>query len=294
VLLARHSVAGILNASNILLWHEAGYFDAASTHKPLLHFWSLCIVLAWLTCRLIEQPFRAIRVSRVNAPKFIWAGIFATASIASVGALISSGALHRSWDDSLISKPYEVAQIGCGVNADLGKEFNPEAFANCDKIMFPASAKVMLLGDSHAFSLYQGLKPYLDSQNINLIGYHVLECTPLALNDKRPRCMDYNRWIQEQIRRLKPDVIILFAHHLFRTQDPYFGEATDYSNHLWSQAAALKAQGVPNVWIMGGIPNWEESLPHAMNFNFFNRGKPIPEHTYTYIVQDAYRQRLSK
>jgi len=106
--------------------------------------------------------------------------------------------------------------------------------------------------------------------------------------------MDYNRWIQEQIRRLKPDLIILFAHHLFRTQDPNFGEATDYPNHLWSQAAALKAQGVPNVWIMGGIPNWEESLPHAMNFNFLNHGKPIPEHTYTYIVQDAYRQRLSK
>lgn len=278
---------------SIYLWHWpilviAHLLDFKSRPSKLIAL-ALCIVLAWLTCRLIEQPFRAIKVTRANTYKFIWSGVCVTAVIAFFGWMISSGTLHRSWDKNLISRPYEVAQIGCGVNADFGKEFNPDAFARCDKIMFPNATKVMLIGDSHAFSLYQGLKPYLDARSMNLIGYHVLECTPLALNDKRPRCMDYNRLIREQIERVKPDVVILFTHHLFRTQDPYFGEATDYPNHLWSQAAALKAQGVPNVWIMGGIPNWEESLPHAMNFNFLNRGKPIPDYTYTYIVQESLK-----
>lgn len=41
--LGRHVAAGSLFSSNFLLWHEAGYFDAASAGKPLLHLWSLGI-----------------------------------------------------------------------------------------------------------------------------------------------------------------------------------------------------------------------------------------------------------
>lgn len=41
--LGRHAVAGIGFASNLLLWSEAGYFDAAADTKPMLHLWSLGI-----------------------------------------------------------------------------------------------------------------------------------------------------------------------------------------------------------------------------------------------------------
>ena len=41
--LGRHVFAGSLFLSNILLWKEAGYFDAAADTKPLLHLWSLGI-----------------------------------------------------------------------------------------------------------------------------------------------------------------------------------------------------------------------------------------------------------
>ncbi len=39
----QHVAAGSLFASNIALWSEAGYFDASSDSKPLLHLWSLGI-----------------------------------------------------------------------------------------------------------------------------------------------------------------------------------------------------------------------------------------------------------
>jgi peptidoglycan/LPS O-acetylase OafA/YrhL len=39
--LGKHVVAGMLFVSNLVLWSEAGYFDVASAHKPLLHLWSL-------------------------------------------------------------------------------------------------------------------------------------------------------------------------------------------------------------------------------------------------------------
>lgn len=39
----QHVAAGAVFASNLALWLEAGYFDAASESKPLLHLWSLGI-----------------------------------------------------------------------------------------------------------------------------------------------------------------------------------------------------------------------------------------------------------
>ena len=41
--IGQHVAAGSVFASNIALWMEAGYFDAASEFKPLLHLWSLGI-----------------------------------------------------------------------------------------------------------------------------------------------------------------------------------------------------------------------------------------------------------
>jgi peptidoglycan/LPS O-acetylase OafA/YrhL len=41
--LGKHVLAGAAFVSNFILWHEAGYFDAESAGKPLLHLWSLAI-----------------------------------------------------------------------------------------------------------------------------------------------------------------------------------------------------------------------------------------------------------
>ncbi len=49
--LGKHIAAGVGFVANLVLWSESGYFDAASTSKPLLHLWSLGIeeqfYLAW-------------------------------------------------------------------------------------------------------------------------------------------------------------------------------------------------------------------------------------------------------
>lgn len=42
-MLGKHLIAGAAFVSNFVLWQEAGYFDAESAGKPLLHLWSLSI-----------------------------------------------------------------------------------------------------------------------------------------------------------------------------------------------------------------------------------------------------------
>jgi peptidoglycan/LPS O-acetylase OafA/YrhL len=42
-LLGRHVVASTIFYENFRLWHEAGYFDIATSLKPLMHLWSLAI-----------------------------------------------------------------------------------------------------------------------------------------------------------------------------------------------------------------------------------------------------------
>ncbi|QCB46356.1 acyltransferase family protein [Hydrogenophaga sp. PAMC20947] len=41
--LGKHMLAGISFLANVVFWREAGYFDDASSVKPLLHLWSLSI-----------------------------------------------------------------------------------------------------------------------------------------------------------------------------------------------------------------------------------------------------------
>ena len=43
VQLGKHTVAGAAFMSNLLLWHQSGYFDVSAQSKPLLHLWSLGI-----------------------------------------------------------------------------------------------------------------------------------------------------------------------------------------------------------------------------------------------------------
>lgn len=239
--------------------------------------------LAYATYVLIETPVRAIRVTRSSGFKFIWFGVLATLLVGLTGMLFSSGIVHRSWDDKLINTMYAEPVSGCAADARADRVIDYSALQRCEKLKHPGDPVVMLLGDSHAFGLYQGLEPYLDKREINLIGLPAMYCTPVSVLDKRATCARYNQWLQDEIVRLQPDLIVIFAHHLLWTDDEHYGEQTTYSSHIWHAAQRLKTFGAKQVLIVGQIPTWINSLPHNINLHFLRKNLPVPDRTMTGI-----------
>jgi len=76
--LGKHVVTASLFLSNIQLWKETGYFDAASDSKPLLHLWSLGVeeqfYLAW--------PLVAAWLVKARRRLGLWVGVFILVSFA--------------------------------------------------------------------------------------------------------------------------------------------------------------------------------------------------------------------
>ncbi|WP_213949583.1 acyltransferase family protein [Luteibacter sp. dw_328] len=80
--LGKHVAAGATFSSNFVLWNEAGYFDDASSTKPLLHLWSLAIeeqfYLLWPILALVSFRLRMsfLKVNVVIVLASFVAGIY--------------------------------------------------------------------------------------------------------------------------------------------------------------------------------------------------------------------------
>ena len=240
----------------------------------------LSFCLAWASYRLVETPIRSIRVNRHTAPVFVGTGLLATLLVAACGLMFSTGLIERPWDKKLISKVYHEHAAGCFASGADGHASSPDSLDACMAIKYPGRPTVFLLGDSHAFGLYQGLGPYLDARRINLIALPVMYCTPMSTKDFRTACVAFNERITQKIQEIKPSLVVIFAHHQIWEDDEGYGEANAYPAYIWQKAQDIRKLGAAHVMILGQIPTWINSLPHDMNLNFLSHSLPVPDRTF--------------
>ena len=236
-------------------------------------------VFAWLSYRYVEVPIRALKITPHNASRFVIAGLCVSVVIGLFGLSATNAWVERSWDHDLITKVYEHPPTSCAASAAEGNASKLDELAPCLSIKYPGRPTVFLLGDSHALGLSLGLQDYLSRYQINLVALPVMYCTPLSVHDRRQACVQFNQWIEAQIKVMKPDLVLIFAHHAFWGDDESYGEAQPYPAYLFNRALEIKQASAGQVLVVGQIPTWVNSLPHNLNLNFLRRHMAVPSKT---------------
>lgn len=262
----------------LYLWHFPLLFllrqlKPGPTNKPLTIFIVLLsISIAWLTTKLIEKPIRFGKLRRIPASIYL-------ASLMTVGSIALSCMIFVSGPktDAFILEKIE-AEGRLNQNKEclkFRKEISVRTFIrqNCFTPTIASRPIIFLVGDSHAASLRLGLKPYLNSKGINLLGSTIGGCMWTNFKfDQGKQCRDINEKVMEEIARLKPDLVIV---------DNYWSKLARYGSfdeYIIDYIRDLNEIGVEKIALIGQIPTWsEEGLPLFLLKNYAQKGISIPK-----------------
>lgn len=152
--LGQSAIAATISISNVFFWSEVGYFDAASTTKPLLHTWSLSVeeqfYLVWpVTLVLLTAVSRTLKIAIVLAI-----------------AIISAAAafLFLPWDPSSVFylAPFRIHQFAVGAVIALVGWHSSQKIASVFTAfaLFGFACVVVFVSDSSPY-LYGAILPSL-------------------------------------------------------------------------------------------------------------------------------------
>lgn len=283
----------------LYLWHWPLFSFARITENDTpsvsirLYLIVLSVILAWLTCTIIEKN---IRFSKKRA---------VTLSLLFSMAVVGVSGIHiYSNDGFLFGKSAEISQVLSVYDSNYSKKIAKEWRSG--KCFLPESkddikyfdrksclhidkhkVNVLLLGDSHAAHLYKGLKdsfPY-----INFLQATASGCKPLYPLQGKKRCTDLidlavkmasknridaiilsGRWDSKDVARFKPTLQKLTAE---KNQIFIFGPTMEYKRSLPSIVASNLDKGenqhIEKNMMRTGVFNVEKAIISAV-VNFEN------------------------
>jgi peptidoglycan/LPS O-acetylase OafA/YrhL len=270
-----------LLASRPLVWIGLISYPLYLWHWPLLVFFGIIkfaplqlldrelillasTLLAWLTYRFVESPFRFSRPSR---PK-----IFGLCSgmvlIAVTGGVVVQG---RGFDFRLPPEIREMANVQVQESQwrfhecllDLSREMS---FADSciDRDRRPL---LLVWGDSTAAALLPGLRKAQQVSNFGVAQFTSTSCLP-ALNVDvagTPNCRAINDKVLSLAREIRPDIVLLHA-----TWDGYLDRVAE-------TVTVLKQQTGARIVVLGAVPWWKRGLPNEVLRYFMLYHRLIPE-----------------
>lgn len=210
------------------------------------------IVLAFLTTYLVEKP---IRVS-IRRPR--WA--ITTLCVVMLCMGLAGANTYRR--DGMAFRLTSMAGRFTSTDFDVKTAWRENVCFRDgdDKPQFPDACRgggpgplVLLWGDSFAASLYPGIESLQRQYVFRLAQYTASGCPPLLPADARlPRCAAMHENSLEEIRHLKPDLVVLQANW-----------SQDDLEKMPNTIAALRSAGVRKIVMVGAVPHWHDKLPNV-------------------------------
>ncbi|MGM4932777.1 acyltransferase family protein [Tardiphaga sp. 619_E2_N8_5] len=290
-------------SSRVAVWFGLISFPLYLWHWPILSFsrilwggdlpagyrWfavALSVALAWLTFTFIETPIR-----KSHKHRCITLGLMALmAAIGLSGYVIYllNGLPTRPWSrDAKLLSLQQVPDINSYTNQygprpcfQLPGNKSAEWFTTngCLTPADPSRPTAFLLGDSHSASLSVGLREIAAQYQFNLLQMSSGWCGPFGNDTSDPACVEMNRFADDAIRRIKPDVLILNAYWLHEST-PLFYKGPDFISHLEARFLQLQQLGAKKVIVVGQIPTWKGFLPDILARRYVQAGRAIPIRT---------------
>ena len=274
-------VCRTLMASRPLVWIGLISYPLYLWHWPLLVFFGiikfgpltlperelillLSALLAWLTYRLVESPFRFGRPSSLRL-----AGLCAgMVLVAAAGGVVVQG---RGFDSRLPPEIREMADVSKDimkwrVNECLIDLRSQMSFADScvDRDRRPL---IFVWGDSTAGALLPGLRRAQQVRDFGIAQFTSSSCPP-ALNADvvgTPNCRAINDKVLARARELNPDIVLLH------------GPSDRYLDNVAETVLALKKGTRARVVVLGPVPTWRRGLPNEVLRYFMLHHRLIPE-----------------
>jgi len=247
----------------LYLWHwplltfariETGATPPALTRVILV---SSSFILAWVTYVLVERPLRFGRHGRGKA--LFLTALMALTGVAGICTLWAQGYPLRF--PEIIRSATSFIDFGWGTYVRSDKcHLHVTSATTHDSACFETTRPLVVLwGDSHAASLYPGLKSLQSSEKFGIIQATQAGCPPLIGLDNlnyRKNCKQVNDLVFERLIEIKPEMIILHS-TWWSNSDPLSDETLYEKTKSTAKIIKERLPG-SRVVIIGPMPSWSD------------------------------------
>jgi peptidoglycan/LPS O-acetylase OafA/YrhL len=207
----------------------------------------VAVLLSWLTFRFVEIPLR-------RRPNVVPRLSFALIAVGMVGIVTTAASgLGFRFPSEIRDIALLPAQSNAGLRDTCFLEAPGSRFdSNCVE---PGDNPLLLLwGDSTAAALLPGLKKAQQTVPFRLARFAAPGCEPVLAAGSNARCDAANDIVFGFIKSSHPKIVLLHA-----MWDDY-----NDLDKLGETVERLKSLDIPRIVILGPVPVWKRTLPHAL------------------------------
>nr|WP_040721255.1 acyltransferase family protein [Oxalobacter paraformigenes] len=278
----------VLCFARIFLGREPSYLMRAVAFP-------VCIILAWLTTKLIENP---LRFGKYGTFKTI--GLFvAMTCVGLIGFTVykKEGMCKRysTVVQTLLKiqtkgyKTNEVYLYGCNQAGSQKPDYRTCTLQG----KHAEKPTIAIWGDSHASAITYGFREHFRNQ-YNIWLRETPTCPPVFGTENkeiRLTCQNNNDFIIHEIEINKPKIVVL--HAAWHARQIY----RDSYKNLDNTITKLRKIGINNILVIGPVPSWDKKLPSLLISEFEKTQKIparlIPRDYSTYQKIDKEMAKLS-